>query len=66
MTDEEYEEMLKRGYMTDEDWGEISRGAEKEWDELEASRAENDVDDCMLTGGIGSMSKWADNWRATH
>ena len=39
MTDEEYEEMLKRGYMTDEDWGEISREAEKAWDECEASRA---------------------------
>lgn len=40
MTDEEYEEMLKRGYMTDEDWGEISREAEKAWDELEAFHAE--------------------------
>ena len=36
MTDEEYEEMLKRGYMTDEDWGEISLEAEKAWDEWES------------------------------
>ena len=38
MTDEEYEEMLTRGYMTDEDWGEISRESEKAWDEWEALR----------------------------
>lgn len=42
MTDEEYEEMLKRGYMTDEDWGEISRESEKAWDEWEASRAKEE------------------------
>ncbi|GAH25289.1 unnamed protein product, partial [marine sediment metagenome] len=46
----------ERGYMTDEEFAEIERDAEEAWEKYEASRAEDDEDECMLTGGIGSMS----------
>ncbi|GAH25284.1 unnamed protein product [marine sediment metagenome] len=56
MREEEFKKMLERGYMTDEEFAEIERDAEEAWEKYEASRAEDDEDECMLTGGIGSMS----------